>query len=250
MSTVATLRVEAGVGRDAHFQPAIAALKSSPAFASWSTSSLGALAAVSSLRSFGGGQAVMVAGTKPEHVLLVVRGRLRVVRRAEKGREVTLETFRPGEVAFDALAWSDPEATLGEDWIAGETSLLLFIPRSELLSQLRAHPEAALTFCSQLERRLRDAKHQAAALVLEDVEQRLWDALVRLARRDGETGTDGTLVRRAPTQQELANMIGACRETVSRIVAEMGRQGLLQQRGRKLTLAPQFFALGQAERAA
>ncbi len=55
-----------------------------------------------------------------------------------------------------------------------------------------------------------------------------------------------TIIPRCPTQQELGNGIGACRETVSRIIAELSRKGLVTLRGRRLTLMPGFFQLTSA----
>jgi CRP-like cAMP-binding protein len=198
----------------------------------------------SNLRSFGSGQAVAAEGKGLQAVVLVIKGRIRAVRRAEGGREVTLESFRAGELAADALF--DPESVLPNDWIAAETSLLLFIPREDFLTQLKAVPEAALALARDFERRLTRTKGLATGLVLADVETRLYHALVTLAREEGEETTDGTVIGRCPTQQELGNTIGACRETVSRIIAELARRNLLTLRGRRLTLASGFFNMAQA----
>jgi CRP-like cAMP-binding protein len=198
----------------------------------------------SSLRSFGTGQPVAAEGKGLGAVVLVIKGRLRAVRRAEGGREVTLESFRAGDLAADALF--DPATALPDDWIAAETSLLLFIPREEFLGQIRLVPEAALTLARDYEKRLTRAKGLATGLVLADVETRLYNALVSLAREEGEETPDGTVIARCPTQQELGNTIGACRETVSRIIAELARKSLLNLRGRRLTLSTGFFQISSA----
>ena len=63
---------------------------------------------------------------------------------------------------------------------------------------------------------------------------RLVRTLERLARQDGEETLEGLVLRRRPTQQELANMIGSCRETISRAFTSLMAQGLLVARGRSL----------------
>ncbi len=69
-----------------------------------------------------------------------------------------------------------------------------------------------------MSRRLRRADETIAQLALCDVNERLIHRLVGLAREEGAfSGPDGLVVRRRPTQQELANMIGSCRETISRV---------------------------------
>ena len=65
--------------------------------------------------------------------------------------------------------------------------------------------------------------------------------LVALGRQDGAPGVEGLLIRNRPTQQELANQIGACRETVSRTVSDLVRQGLLTPRGRTLLVSKRLL---------
>jgi CRP-like cAMP-binding protein len=244
MTAVATLRTDGSQGREMGAQPALSALRSASWFSTWPASALPNLSMTSSLRSFGPGQPVAAEGKGLQAVVLVIKGRIRAVRRAEGGREVTLESFRAGELAADALF--DPESVLPNDWIAAETSLLLFIPREDFLTQLRAVPEAAIALARDFERRLTRAKGLATGLVLADVETRLYNALSTLAREEGEESPTGTVIARCPTQQELGNTIGACRETVSRIIAELARRNLLTLRGRRLTLAPAFFEMTTA----
>jgi len=241
MTAIATLRTDSAPAREVGAQPALSALRSSPWFAGWPSPALASLSTASSLRSFGLGQPVAPEGKDLQSVVLVIKGRVRAVRRAEGGREVTLETFRPGELAVEALF--DTSSVLSNDWIAAETSLLLFIPRDEFMNQVRVLPEASLALARDFERRLRRSKGLASGLVLADVETRLYHALARLGREEGEQSPEGTIIQRCPTQQELGNGIGACRETVSRIIAELSRKGLVSLRGRRLTLMSGFFEI-------
>ncbi len=244
MTAIASVRTEAPQQvRDPATQPAFTALRSCPWFATWSPSALGTLSFVSSLRSFGPGQVVTPDREGPGAVIVVVKGRLRAIHRGEGGREVTLETFRAGDVCIDALTAPESAATFVGESIAAETSLLLFIPRSDFLAQVRNSPEAALVLVKDLERRLARSRSMVAGLALADVQSRLNHTLTSLARDDGEPTPEGVVIRRCPTQQELGNMIGACRETVSRIIAELARQGLVGLRGRRLTLSPRFLAM-------
>lgn len=251
MSFATPLRVQYPASRQTQatpgVQPVLAALRCCPFFNGWSQAALASLSMVGSLRSFGGGQVVLSEGASSDHAIVVVRGRLRAVRRADKGREVTLEVFREGTVCIDTLFGT---SQIAHDLLASETSLLLFLPREALLAQVRANPDAALSLAKDFERRLNGARAMAAGLALADVESRLKDVLVRLAREEGEIGPAGTLIRKSPTQQELGTMIGACRETVSRIVADFARKGLVKLQGRKLTLSPEFLAVDVAERVA
>jgi CRP-like cAMP-binding protein len=220
-------------------QPTLTALKTNPWFSTFSASALAQLASVASLRSFGTGELVQAQGKSCGSVVLVVKGRVRAVRRADDGRDMTLETYRAGALLAEAAC--DPSSLVPNDWVAGETSLLLFIPRDAFVAQLRHAPEAALSLVRDLERRLGRVKSLACDLALADVETRLHHALERLAREEGEPSPEGTLIRKCPTQQEIGKQIGACRETVSRMIAELGRRSLVAQKGRRLLLTHKFF---------
>jgi CRP/FNR family cyclic AMP-dependent transcriptional regulator len=220
--------------------PELAAIQSCPLLAAASPSALQALVAAASLRSVARGTIVATEGAPAPAVVLVARGKLRAVRRAASGREITVEVFRPGDLLADAAL--TPQAPLANDWEAAETTTLLMISRDALLAHVRGAPEVTVALAAQLLSRLERAKDLAVALALSDVESRVVAALVGLGRQDGADGPDGLLIRQRPTQQDIANQIGACRETVSRTVSDLVRRGLLTPRGRSLLLARSLYA--------
>jgi CRP-like cAMP-binding protein len=173
-------------------------------------------------------------GAVPDNTFLVVRGRIRAVRRGANGREITVESFRPGELLADALA--APDQPLVNDWEATEPSTVLIIPREALLANPAAVADLAPALSRQLVRRLNRSHDLAVRLVLTDVQGRVVSTLVALGRQEGQAVADGMLIRQRPTQQELANLVGACRETVSRVVSDLTRRGLLQAQGRGLLI--------------
>jgi CRP-like cAMP-binding protein len=220
--------------------PELAALQSCSLFADAPPAALQALAAVATVRSFARGAIIASEGAPAPAVVLVARGRLRAVRRAASGREITVEVFKPGDLLADAALL--PTAMLANDWEAADTTSLLMMPREALLAHVRGAPEVAIALAAQLVSRLERAKDLAVALALSDVESRVVATLVGLGRQDGADGPEGLLIRQRPTQQDIANQIGACRETVSRTVSDLVRRGLLTPRGRSLLLARSLYA--------
>jgi len=220
--------------------PELAALQACPLLATAPAPSLQALAAVSTLRPMARGSTVAAEGSAVAHAILVVRGRVRAVRRAPTGREIAVEIFRAGDLIADAVL--SPASPLANDWEAIEATTVLMIPRDALLAHVRSAPELALALAAQLLRRLDRSKELAVGLALSDVQGRVVSALVALGRQDGVESPEGLLIRQRPTQQEIANQIGACRETVSRTVSEMVRQGLLTPKGRSLLVSRRLLA--------
>ena len=166
--------------------------------------------------------------------MLVVRGRIRSVCRAANGREISVEIFKSGDLVADGAIAAGP---IANDWEAVENGTILMIPREALLACLRLTPEVVLALAADLVARLERSKQLATGLALSGVQERVVARLVALGRQDGASGPEGLLIRSRPTQQELANQIGACRETVSRTVSDLVRQGLLTPRGRSLLVS-------------
>ena len=230
--------------REVSIHPALGALRSSRWFGGLSASTLAQLARSASIRSLGTRQQISLDGQWLGAAVLVVRGCVCAVRKTEGPRELTLETFLAGDILVDALVNPD-SAPPCDSLVAAETSVLILLPREEFLAVARTIPEVALALVHEFERRLSRVKALAWGLATTDVESRLYRLLLNLARDQGEVGVAGTVIARLPTQRELAGRIGACRETVSRVVADLARQGLLTLRGRRLTLMPRFFALAR-----
>jgi len=215
----------------------LSALSSCAAFAGADQATLQALGQACSVRQVARGATLVAEGSVIDQAFLVLRGRVRAVRRGESGREITLEVFRPGELIGDALL--APEQPLTNEWEAVEPTAVLVIPREAIFTHLRALPELPMTLGRMLVARLNRSKDMAVALALSDVEDRVIGALRLLGRQEGEGQEvpEGLLIRHRPTQQELANRIGACRETVSRIVSDLTRRGLVTPQGRSLLLS-------------
>ncbi len=247
MNAIASLRPDttAALQRDVSFHPATTALRSSGWFASFPANVLASLSMSASLCSFSARQQILLEGRWMGAAILVVKGTLRAVRRTDNARELTLETFRAGDLIADAVLFPD-SVVPGDGLVAAETTLLLFIPRDEFLSALSSVPQASLSLIRDLERRLNRVKLLASGLATADVESRLYRLLFNLARDEGQQAGEATVISRSPTQQDLASRIGACRETVSRIVADLARQQILSLEGRKLTLAPRFFEIARS----
>jgi CRP/FNR family cyclic AMP-dependent transcriptional regulator len=217
--------------------PELTALSSCAAFAGADPTVLQSVAQACSVRQIARGASLATEGSAISQAFLVIKGHVRAVRRGESGREITLEVFRPGDLIGDAVL--APDQPLTSEWEAVEQAAVLVIPREAILAQLRQLPELQMTLGRILVARLNRSKDMAVALALSDVEDRVIGALRLLARQDGEGQElpDGLLIRHRPTQQELANRIGACRETVSRIVSDLTRRGLVTPQGRSLLLS-------------
>jgi CRP/FNR family cyclic AMP-dependent transcriptional regulator len=240
MSIAASLDFGSRLRKPAAVAPEFAALEGVPLFAGVPAHVLAALAARTSVRHLSRRGVLAAEGSVPSQLFVVLRGKVRAVRRSDSGREVTLETFQPGDLLADALA--APDRPLSNDWEAIEPTDVLAIARDAFIEHLQSAPAVALTLIAGTLDRLERSKGLAAGLALADVPGRVIGALRAMAQSQGQDAPDGVTVHNRPTQQELANSIGACRETVSRVISDLARRGLITPRGRSLLISRRLLS--------
>ena len=166
---------------------------------------------------------------------VVVQGRAKVVLFGESGREMTLATLAPGDF-FGEVSLFDGKPR-SANVVAVDDVALLCLSHDAFTRHIEAYPMTAVRLLREMAGRLRRANDTINNLALHDVSSRLTRTLLSLAEQSGEMRDDGVFIRRRPTQQELANMVGTCRETVSRTLSSMARKGLVVPKGRSLLLS-------------
>jgi len=201
-----------------------------------------------SVRRIAAGAAAVSQDEPGDAVFVLMSGRVKVVLCGESGREVTLCLLRPGD-SFGEMSLFDG-GSRSATCIALEATAVLVLSRDDLMRHIAAHPRTAMNLLGEMARRLRRADETIAQLALCDVNERLIHRLVGLAREEGASSAEGLVVRRRPTQQELANMIGSCRETISRAFNQLARDGLIIARGRALVVTPALIERSEKKKAA
>jgi CRP-like cAMP-binding protein len=193
---------------------------------------------------------VIVAQDEPGDALFIlVQGRVKVALFGENGRELTLSILSPGDF-FGEMSLVDGRPR-SANVVALDDTTVLALTRDAFSAHLQAHPQTALNIMAELTARLRRADETIASLALHDVESRLVRTLARLARDEGEQpDAAGLTLRKRPTQQDLANMVGSCRETISRTFTSMIKRGLLVPKGRAIVLTRQLLERFQTQAAA
>ena len=174
-----------------------------------------------------------------ESMFVVARGKAKAVLYGESGREIILSSFKPGDF-FGEMSLLDHQPR-SANVIATEDAELYSLDRTSFEQHLARHPRTALAMLAELSRRLRKADEVIGNLALLDVYARVARILRDLSKEQGEQATGGVLIRERPTQQEIASMIGASRETVSRALSDFARRGLLEMSGKRILLRWSFL---------
>jgi len=180
------------------------------------------------------GQSLFDEGDPGDRLYVVTEGKVKLGRTAADGRENLLAVMGPGEM-FGELSLFDPGPRTATATAVTDTTLI-GLGNADLQPWLAQHPEVANKLLAALARRLRRTNEAMADLVFSDVPGRVAKALLDLARRFGVTTDDGVRVTHDLTQEELAQLVGASRETVNKALADFAGRGFLRLEGRAVVI--------------
>ncbi len=201
----------------------IIALKTFSLFHGLSDEVLASVARVSMMRRIPRGQSVVNAGDRPDYVYFALTGSFKVVVSDEDGREVILSILGQGEL-FGEMGMFD-EQPRSASVIAVVPSDLVLIPKNDFRHIMQDNFDVAWRIMCNLAERLRNADRKIESLALMDVYGRVARLLIDMSEDvDGEA-----VVVRKISKQDIAKMIGASREMVSRVMKDLGQQGLIQE---------------------
>ncbi len=181
------------------------------------------------------GQTLFQEGDPGDRMYVVIRGKIKLGLSSPDGRENLIAILGPSEM-FGEVSLFDPGAR-SLTATAVTDSTLLGLGHSELRPWLAERPEVAEALLQQLAHRLRRMNDSLADLVFSDEPGRLAKALLDLAKRFGTPAKPiGIHVAHDLTQEELAQLVGASRETVNKALADFVSRGWLQLEHRAVVL--------------
>ena len=203
-------------------------LKSVPLFSSFSDAHLNTLLTCVQHRSYPRGAFILRAVEETDALYIILSGRVKVLIPDEEGHEVILSILGSQEFFGEMGLLDDlPRSASVETLEACET---LRLSKAGFTNVLKDNFELAMMIIRNLVRRLREADRKIESLALIDVYGRVARLLIEMAKNvDGKW-----IVEHAPPKQEIARMIGASREMVSRVVKDLHRKGLIRAEKRRI----------------
>ena len=205
-------------------------LKRVPLFSSFSDQQLSALLSCVQHRRFPRGALIVRAGDDTDALYIILSGRVKVLIPDDEGHEVILSMMGPHEFFGEMGLLDDQPRSASVE--ALEPCEMLRVSKAGFTACLKDNFDLAMQIIRNLVRRLRDADRKIESLALIDVYGRVARLLLDMA----EEVNGQWLVQRAPPKQEIARMIGASREMVSRVVKDLHEKGLIRAEKRKIVL--------------
>ena len=179
-------------------------------------------------------QIVYLPGDPGDHVFFIQGGRIKCSKVSRDGKELTLTYVAAGEF-FGELCVLDgkPREEMAE---AMKNSICTALPRESIRKLLMNESQIAFRFIKVIGERRRAMETKIEHLVFRDVHAKLASLLLELGREYGKETEDGLTIDQKITHQEMANLIGSTRETISLTLAAFKRKELIELQGRTVVL--------------
>jgi CRP-like cAMP-binding protein len=215
-------------------QPEETFLKYVPIFTDLPDDTLKTIEKVGHRKTYDKDEPILLEEDSGTALFVIISGKVKVSRSSDDGKEVILtilgESDFFGEMAIlDGLARS-------ANVIAIEKSDVFTIRRNDFLNLLETHSEITITLLQELTTRLRNADMKIKALSLKDSEGKVATVLLQIAEYSGIIKNGVVEIEKLPVQQDLANMAGTSRETISRTLHSFAKRGLIELDGSKLRI--------------
>ncbi len=180
------------------------------------------------------GEVLFEEGDPGNRLYIITEGKVKLGHTSSDGRENLLAVLGPGEIIGELTLFDPgPRSTTAT---AVSPVTLLHLDHADLVVILDTNPTMSKHMLRALARRLRRTNESLADLVFSDVPGRVAKALLDLADRFGSSTDEGVHVPHDLTQEELAQLVGASRETVNKSLADFVSRGWIQLEGRAVTL--------------
>lgn len=209
-------------------------LKTIPLFSELSEKDLQKIVRVASKQKYHKDNLILIEEEVGSSMFIILDGRVKISRISDDGREVILSILSEGDF-FGEMSLLDGQ-TRSANVTAVDDSELLVIRREDFLQILFDYPQIAINLLKELAQRIRKGDEHIKSLSLQDAKGRVANTLLRIAEDYGVFRMGQVEINELPLQQDLANMAGTSRETISRVIKSLMQQGYLKKERGKIII--------------
>lgn len=213
----------------------LAILRKVTVFADSSPETISRLVSTAKLEGYRARQVIYLPGDRAQGVHFLASGRVKISKVTRDGKELTLAYRTSGDFFGEAcLLEGSPREEMAE---AMEASTTVEVEHAGLERILASQPVISYQFARAVIQRRRELEAKMEQLIFKDVGSKLAELLLRLGSEHGIENKRGLVLAVKITHQEMANLIGSTRETVSLTLSQFKRKGFIHTEGRKVILA-------------
>lgn len=179
-------------------------------------------------------QLIFSEGDPSEWLYIVIRGKVKITKLSQEGKEIILEIISPFDF-FGGVA-----AVRGFPYpanaVAMEETEVFKVSRKDLMTIMDRFPALMLSMANNIGDRIKGSHEMLKSIALEKVESRIASLLIKLSEKAGEKTAEGILIDMNLTRQDIAEMVGTTVETSIRTTSRLSKAGILTSRGGKILI--------------
>ena len=209
-------------------------LKTVPIFSDLADAKLRSVVGKMISKSYKKGRIIIEEESVGNHCYFLTQGRVKITQSSSNEREVILALLGPGDF-FGEMSLLTGEVR-SANVVALEKTKALVLNTEDFLKTLEKYPKVAINLLRELAIRIQKSDKQIVSLSLSDAERRIAISILRVAEEQGMIYHGNVTIDPLPSQQDIANMAGTTRETVSRTYRFLVEDGYVQRIGKKLII--------------
>jgi CRP/FNR family transcriptional regulator len=201
-------------------------LRRVPIFSQLKDEDLEKIMSITIEKKYNKGSIIFMEGDKGEAFYFIKSGKIKIYRSSKDGKELILNIYGKNNVFAEVTIFNDVSYPATAEVI--EDAVVGMILNSDLEKLIKVNSELGLNLIKVLNKRLYNAQLKLKQIALNDTYSRTAQAIIRLAEEHGKNKSEGVELKLELSRQELANMIGTARETVSRILSQFKKEGAIE----------------------
>jgi len=209
-------------------------LKKIPLFSSLKEEELKAIQKAALTKKFPKDKIIFLEDEEGDTLFIILKGTVKIASFSEKGNEIIFSILGEGDFFGDmSLLDGKPRSA---SVISIEDTEMQLIRRADFYNLLEQYPRIAMKLLEELASRIRKADNRIESLALLDVSGRVAGILLQLAEESGIKLRNQVIIKARPTHQDLANMVGTTRETVTRVLKQLELKNYIHMSGKDVTI--------------
>ncbi|AKL94106.1 transcriptional regulator, Crp/Fnr family [Clostridium aceticum] len=209
-------------------------LKKIPAFSQLNENNVESISKITVERNFKKGAIIFMEGDPGEAFYFIKSGKVKIYKTTLDGREHIFTILSEGGVFAEVTLFNDIPYPASAEIL--EDAEIGMIKNTDLENLIRNNAEIALQIIKVLSKKLFYSQQKVKELALGDTYMRIAKTLLTFAKEHGKETSNGVEIKLNISRQELANMIGTARETVSRALGQFKKEGSVDIEGRKIVI--------------
>lgn len=182
-------------------------------------------------REFSKGELIFGPYDEKDRIFAIKEGEVEIYQLSPEGRRIIIDILVPGDIFANSPLFTDSHLKANDFAMARSGVVLCILKKADFIDALESMPDLAIGLIGELSRRLNEAANRIRELAVSDATTRVISGLLRFGRRMGREVNGKVIIPMKLTHEELADMTGVTRETVTRALKELRRDGIIDLDG-------------------